>query len=991
MTAQSAPPTYIWPKIAHDPGNSGVSADPATTSANAGGLGVWWMASSGASILGSPVVAFNAALGQTLVYQGNEAGYLTAYSAATGAVVWSTNLGSAIRDTPLVDAEGNVWVSPTFNPALYKISGATGVPACSAPLVSTDNATATIGAGQGGAETVYIGVNDLGTQSGPVYAVKDADCSVEWQFTNFDSVAGTWDPYSYGVDSTGRALLLLGTADPDASVYAIDAVTGAKVWSFKTLPKPGSTDIDVGGGVTVSPPGTNGFADGVAYVGGKDGYEYALDLTTGALIWDFNFFAASGTAETKSTAALVGNTLVFGETTGAYALNATTGAVIWRWNDGGGEVLSTPAVVGPPGSQVVAVATLAGSIDVLSLATGQVLYAYHTGGFSTSSVADVDGNLLASSSDGFLYDLSVGGGNGASPTTTVTGPVNGSTIAYPTGGSQQITGSASGAPIASVNVAIQSGGSSGPWWDGATRTWSSGYFDNPVSVASPGSSDTTWSLGIPVPTSGGVYRVQASAVGTNGVADITADSAALQPSQSDFSVSYSTSAPHLYSSKGKWVAPASVATVGGSGFGAGENVQLSLNGTVLATATATSTGVVPKTNITIPTGGVFGQASLVATGQTSGKATSTPLEISNVWSEAGYNSLHTGTEPNDAVMAHHVSPTQAQYFAQAWSYPTGAAIRTQPAISKDIAYFGNDAATFTALNVQNSQPVWTATEPSPISSSAALDNGMVFFGTTGGSVVALGAATGISAWVAPTTSSVTSSPAVAAGAVYVGSDDGTLYSLNEKTGVVNWKTILGGAITASPAVDTAAAVVIVGDASGNVTALSATTGAVVWSFQTGAPVSATVTINAGRVLVPSQNGKVFALNETTGAVVWSHSTGVTITSGGALYYTQLATSPSQYAVGGADGNLYYLALGTGNLAKTVAIGGPIVGVSGAQGWIDATTSNGMVAGDKPGNVAWKYTATAGYDSTPTPLNGVVYVTGLDQTIRAFTIPGQPIP
>ena len=61
-------------------------------------------------------------------------------------------------------------------------------------------------------------------------------------------------------------------------------------------------------GVTISPPGVNGFADGVAYAHTKYGDAYALDLTTGALIWQYNFGSPS-----ISTAALSGTNLVLGD------------------------------------------------------------------------------------------------------------------------------------------------------------------------------------------------------------------------------------------------------------------------------------------------------------------------------------------------------------------------------------------------------------------------------------------------------------------------------------------------------------------------------------------------------------------------------------------------------------------------------------------------------------------------------------------------------
>ena len=56
-------------------------------------------------------------------------------------------------------------------------------------------------------------------------------------------------------------------------VYALDAVSGARVWSYTT-----------GGGVSSSPS----VANGVVYVGSDDNNVYALDANTGALVWTYS-------------------------------------------------------------------------------------------------------------------------------------------------------------------------------------------------------------------------------------------------------------------------------------------------------------------------------------------------------------------------------------------------------------------------------------------------------------------------------------------------------------------------------------------------------------------------------------------------------------------------------------------------------------------------------------------------------------------------------
>ena len=62
-------------------------------------------------------------------------------------------------------------------------------------------------------------------------------------------------------------------------------------------------------------------------------------------------------------------------------MDAVTGKQIWLSEDAGPpdtEILSSPLVTGPAGHQVVVYGDLKGKIEVLSLATGALLYSYQT-------------------------------------------------------------------------------------------------------------------------------------------------------------------------------------------------------------------------------------------------------------------------------------------------------------------------------------------------------------------------------------------------------------------------------------------------------------------------------------------------------------------------------------------------------------------------------------------------------------------------------------
>jgi hypothetical protein len=291
---------------------------------------------------------------------------------------------------------------------------------------------------------------------------------------------------------------------------------------------------------------------------------------------------------------------VFGYTGGLFDFNAKTGAVKWQYQDPTNtQVLSSPAILGRSPSAIVAAADLGGSIDVLSLADGSLLYRYTTGGYITASPAVSGGDLVLASSDSFLYDLAAGGGNETTlPSTAITSPADGSVLANPSG-DVTITGTASdGTGVAGVKVAIQSGGPTGPWWNAASGTWNPGRSTTPPRWRRRALTTTNWSFSFPVAASGGTYSVTANAASTGGQSDIKGAAVS-------FSVKPSLSTTHV-TERPRWIAPGANAAVTGGGFAPGETVSIALPGSILGTAKTDEDGGLPETSVAIPTSTLFG-------------------------------------------------------------------------------------------------------------------------------------------------------------------------------------------------------------------------------------------------------------------------------------------------------------------------------------------------------------------------------------------------
>lgn len=976
-----------WPEFHQTPALTGDAWNSSLSVGNAGQLGVAWATDLLGPALDSPVVAYDAALGKTLAYVGTENGDLEAVDVATGAIVWGTWVGSPIRTTPAV-SDGAVWFGTFDSPRIYKVDASTGAIDCSVAAPQPIEGTPVIADPPGGVPTVYIGNNDSSAASGPLLAIAASDCSMEWEFTAYNEVAGTWTAAAYTLDASGEPLVVFGTADPDSTVYAIDAVTGATVWKY-TVDNPPPGVYDIGAGTLVSPPGVNGFADGVVYVPTKYGIMYALDLSTGAPIWTTNFNQIAGTVEGgRSTAALDGHNLVFGYTDGMFDLNAVTGAVIWQYTDPTKtEALSSPAIAGPAGQEVVAVGELAGTFDVVSLATGAELYHYQTDGYVTASPAVSGGNVLITSSDGYLYDFAVGGGNESTPpSTTITSPGDGSTLANPNG-NLTISGSASdGAGVSAVEVAIQENGPSGAWWDAASGTWSSGPVSSAATVASPGATSSGWSYTFPAPATGGAYSITAYTQSAGGQSDVVGAHAAI-------SILGSTKGAHIKASPA-FVAPGASLTLTGSGFTAGEKITIALVGTTLGTATATTKGNLAATKVKIPASAVFGLTSVSASGATSGRTAAAAVTITNNWDQLGYGAGRSGFEPNDPTFYNLVHPGTNIFVDLAWSYQTAAAVGTSPAVADGVAYVGDSAGNLTAIDVHNGAPVWSwqLASGAALAGSPAVDpvKGVVVVGADDGTLDALSTATGKLLWSA-TIGGDLSAPAVGGGDVYVTSTNGVVEALSETTGAKLWSVTLASPSSAPPALDNTAKKLVVGEANGHVQELSATNGTLGWVFDAAGAVTTTPAIYSGSVYFGSVGKKVYSVSESAGTQAWSFTTTAAVQDTPSLTNQITPGHLLELVVGDKNGHLYFLQASTGSVNYKITFSGSVVGVATVKGVAFATLSSGMITSTRSYSDldVWKYQTNAALTTTPVLCDGTVFVGAGDGHLYAFTSYGQP--
>lgn len=414
---RSTAPADVWPEFGHDPLHSAVSSDTAISTSTASGLGKRWSAplSSDPTREPSPVVAYSGKLGKTVVYTVTFGGVVSAFDATTGKLVWTRSVGATVEGAPAF-YRGNVYVGD-LSGRLHALDAATGAVRCTFTLPVRAPATTpgqiisapVVGNVDGTGTTVFIGdagfhvtgTPDDSKNGGHFWAITGVGntaggCRKKWVYNNWPNKGsngtetGVWDEPALAQNSHHGWEVVFGTSNPDNSVYALNAVNGARLWRYHTLQL--GSDEDVGAGPTIGAPGANGFADGVVYIDGKDGQEYAFDLLTGQKIWQFTLGPGTDQAHGVSEAALSGDTLVVCYDQTIYALDATTGAVIWHLTESG-LVQASPAISGRPGEQVVFVGDTKGTEHGLNLKNGAPAFAAVTPGYLQASAAVANGML----------------------------------------------------------------------------------------------------------------------------------------------------------------------------------------------------------------------------------------------------------------------------------------------------------------------------------------------------------------------------------------------------------------------------------------------------------------------------------------------------------------------------------------------------------------------------------------------------------------------
>lgn len=316
----------------------------------------WQYDVSGGIGTGSPLIV------DSVLIVGNMRGELHAINSFTGRRLGWLGLGDAIEGSPIIDAGDAIVAISNSRQSLVSVELATGRimwkmeygDIVSTPLLLQ--------------QKIYVG-----NISGKFFCIKREDGDLVWTFTIPENTR-----YK-GIRSSpaGYANTIVFGAD-DGALYALDAGTGSRRWSFV-----------VAAPIVASPA----IADSSVFVGAMDGVFYAIDLSSGKLRWTF----PAGTSIYASAA--VANDMVLIGTTGGtlFALNKIDGSMIWKTELE--SVINAGAVIS---GAIVYVGALNKYLYGLTTSDGKIVWKYEMRGRIKTPPAVANGRLYVATDDRYV-------------------------------------------------------------------------------------------------------------------------------------------------------------------------------------------------------------------------------------------------------------------------------------------------------------------------------------------------------------------------------------------------------------------------------------------------------------------------------------------------------------------------------------------------------------------------------------------------------------
>jgi outer membrane protein assembly factor BamB len=774
-------------------------------------------------------------------------------------------------------------------------------------------------------------------------------------------------PHGGGESSPAVEGGVVYTGSSDKNIYALNASTGALLWQYTT------------GRLIASSPAVAG---GAVYAGSTDEKVYALDAGTGALLWTYN----AGSEVRSGPAVAHGRVYIADQDGELFALNATSGDLVWNYETGEEIVSSGPVVSG----NTVYIRTTGGILYAIDGSTGTLLWNRPGADSVESAPAVASGTIYIGDWDGTVSALDAGTGE-MLWNYTAGGPVRNS----PSYANGIVYAGSSDGTIFALNATTGE-----LLWTYATTEQG---FSSPV-------------------IAGGVLY----ATGSGG----TMYALATLPDEPPECVADL----HPATINGReitwaWTDPKVI------GF---SHVMVFLDGVFqenvsAGTGTWTARGLLPSTPYTLAvrsvgTTGLVNQTAVTSTA-TTGSLSVLSLDPAGVIVGSPEFTLHvcgTGFTPSCSVswdgkeqvtqfenetclsvdvpaglVAHsrRVTLTVMDHATAETSNAVVFFVTDDPA-AVTAREFRSDPANTGVYNDGGRRAVpsllWTCQTGGRVTSSPAVVDGTVYVGSQDRNLYALDAETGAVLWKYDTlerNDPVSSSPAVANGVVYIGGMKTKLHAVDAYSGDLLWKyrlpirTTVRSSISSSPAVF--GGTVYIGNMDGVVYAFDEVSGRLLWTYSTpDSPydlnrIFSSPAVSDGRVFVLTYGGDLFALDATSGALLWEAGAG----DDAGLYASPAVSDGIVYAGSGSGRPFCALDAATGTLlweypAGKTAYSSPAV--ENEAVYVGSNDNNNVYALDAAtGELLWNFTAGDAILSSPAVAGNVVYAGSYDGNLYAL--------
>jgi outer membrane protein assembly factor BamB len=328
----------------------------------------------------------------------------------------------------------------------------------------------------------------------------------------------------------------------------------------------------------------------------------------------------------------------------------------------------------------------------------------------------------------------------------------------------------------------------------------------------------------------------------------------------------------------------------------------------------------------------------------------------------GSNPMFRGAPAHTGVLA---GPALEGNPYRAWRYDSGSDLRSTPAISGAVAYFGTNDGYLVALDLLTQKPKWSFDLGGyPVRASPAIAERTVYL-ANGFSVFAIDADTGNQRWKFAMDYAGESSPTVADGVVYVASKENHLYAIDAKTGKQLWFYKTDGLLFGSPSVSED--MVVIGGDDGDLFAVDRSNGHLAWKLTLDSGIYSTPAIDGDRVFVTTKNKTTVAVDLSTGEELWNYPVGGSASpavAGGVVYIG--SDDGAIYAIDAAQGGdpLWLFATGGSGVESPIVAGDEVLFAAGAT----ITSVN-----RETGAVVWQYPVGDDVTTDPVVLDGYLYV------------------